>query len=192
LPNVPLIYIVNHKSNLDAVAMIKIIQGHDRLSKFCFVAKNEIKQSKLVSSALSLIDTIFIDRNNPRSVYEAYDRQIQAVNDNRSVVIFVEGHRFFNDEFGEFKSAAFKVAYQTYKPIVPIVIYGSSGLMDKNKENINKKRTIHIHALDILKHDDYATRKEVYLAQHLKMIMQDAYNQMKLLDTKNELITQEE
>lgn len=192
LPSTPVIYVVNHKSNLDSVALLKAIRNYEQLSKLCFVAKKEIQKSQLISSALDIIDTIFIDRDNPRAVFEAYEKQIQAVNEGRSIVVFIEGHRYFMDQLGEFKAAALKIAYKTYKPIVPIVIYGSSGLMDKNKDNLNKKRTIHIHALNIMKHNAYATSKEEYAAQYLKGIMQEKYNEMKQLDIKNELNTLEE
>jgi 1-acyl-sn-glycerol-3-phosphate acyltransferase len=115
-----------------------------------------------------------------RSVYDGFERQKKAITDDtKSIVLFIEGHRYFAEAFGEFKSAALKIAYQTYIPIVPIVIYGSSGLMDDDKSNIDKKKHIRIKVLEPLKPDRFITSSSEFICEQLKNNMEKIYSDLK-------------
>jgi 1-acyl-sn-glycerol-3-phosphate acyltransferase len=180
IPKKPCLFVLNHKSNIDPFVIIKVLMEQKGLSYFSIIAKQELKKRKRVSAVMELIDSIFINREDLRSVYEGFEQQKRAISDKgKSIVLFIEGHRYFNDEFGEFKSTALKIAYQTYIPIVPIVMYGTSGLMDKNKSNINKHKHIKVKALEPLKPNQFITSSNEFISEKLKTEMQRVYFELK-------------
>jgi 1-acyl-sn-glycerol-3-phosphate acyltransferase len=180
IPKKPCLFVVNHKSNIDPFIIIKTLMEQKGLSYFSIIAKQELKQRKLVTAVMELIDSIFINRDDLRSMYEGFEKQKQAISkDDKSIVLYIEGHRYFHDEFGEFKSTALKIAYQTYIPIVPIAMYGTSGLMDKDKSNYNHKKIVRVKILTPLKPNEFITSSNEFIADKLKVEMQKTYFELK-------------
>jgi 1-acyl-sn-glycerol-3-phosphate acyltransferase len=180
IPKKPCLLVFNHKSNIDPFVVIKVLMEQKGLSYFSIIAKDELRKQKLVTAVMELIDSIFIVRDDLRSVYEGFEKQKRAISeDAKSIVLFIEGHRYFQDEFGEFKSAALKIAYQSYIPIVPIVMYGTSGLLDKDKSNYNEKKHVYVKVLDPLKPDQFITSSNEFIAEKIKTDMQKAYFELK-------------
>lgn len=178
LPNKPVLFIPNHKSAMDPIIMIKILYEHTSLNTFSFVAKQELNGSKIIKAAMDLLDTIYIDRGNLRQQFEVFELEHQNFNDGRSLVVFIEGHRYYGNDFGEFKSAALKIAYKVMAPIVPVAIYGTSGLIDSDKSNLDKKRHVYVSALEMVKPHDFIMVKEEFIAEQIKTRMQNKYNNM--------------
>jgi 1-acyl-sn-glycerol-3-phosphate acyltransferase len=176
LPNKPVLFIPNHKSGLDPIVLIKVLYETKSLACFSFLAKQELKGSKFVKAAMDLIDTIYIDRDNLRQQYEAFELERQNFLDGRSLILFIEGHRYYGSDFGEFKSTALKIAYTVTAPIVPVTIYGTSGLLDSDKSNVDKNKHIYLSALEMIKPHDYITVKEEFIAEQMKTRMQNKYN----------------
>lgn len=184
LSHAPVLYVVNHKSNIDPLVMIKILyeykSGYYPGLEFLLIAKIELHKG-LKGRILDLLDIVYIDRNDIRQQFRVYQAQLKAVKEQRkSVVLFVEGHRYFGDEFGTFKPGALRVGYDTLIPIAPTVIYGSSGrFMDHNKTNRNKDKCIYVKFLRQFNPHDYSTHHSNFLAEKLQYLMQNEYNEMK-------------
>ncbi|MDR2369083.1 MAG: 1-acyl-sn-glycerol-3-phosphate acyltransferase [Mycoplasmataceae bacterium] len=178
IPKKPVLFIINHKSQIDPILLIKILFEQSGLPYFSIVSKIENTDSKVVNAAMQLIDTIYVERGNLRQQYEAFEEQIRAVNAGRSVVIFAEGTRIYQHDIGEMKPAAFKVSQKTYIPIVPIVIYGSSGLWDKNKQYKNRDRKIYVELLDVVNHHTFVNMKDEYISEQIRNIIASRYNEM--------------
>ena len=180
IPKKPCLLVFNHKSNIDPFIIIKVLMEQKGLSYFSIIAKQELRKRKLVTAVMELIDSIFIIRDDLRSVYEGFEKQKRAISeDSKSIVLFIEGHRYFQDEFGEFKSAALKIAYQTYIPIVPIVMCGTSGLLDKDKSNYNKRKHVYVKTLEPIKPDQFITSSNEFISEKIKMDMQKTYLELK-------------
>jgi 1-acyl-sn-glycerol-3-phosphate acyltransferase len=186
LPHKPMLFICNHKSQIDPIVLMKLMYESPNLTFYSFVAKRELVKRKIISRVMDLMDTIYLDRANLRQVYEVYESQKKAINQGRSVVVFIEGTRIYEDKMGEFKSAVLKVAYKCLVPIAPIVLYGTSGLIDSNKSNIDRRKRVYVKALPIIKPNDFMTTHEDYIAEKLKLQMQATYDEMKqqVLDKK--------
>jgi 1-acyl-sn-glycerol-3-phosphate acyltransferase len=165
IPKKPVLFVLNHKSQIDPIVLIKVLFEQAGLPYFSMVSKIENTNSKIVNAAMQLIDTIYVDRGNLRQQFEAYEEQIRTINAGRSIVIFAEGTRIYQHEIGEMKSAAFKVSQKTYIPIIPIVIYGSSGLMDSNKQYKNHNKKIYIEVLDVINHHTFVNMKDEYVSE---------------------------
>jgi 1-acyl-sn-glycerol-3-phosphate acyltransferase len=188
IPKKPVLFIINHKSQIDPIAIIKILFEQAGLPYFSMVSKIENTNSKIVNAAMQLIDTIYVDRGNLRQQYEAYEEQIKAVNAGRSVVVFPEGTRIYQHEIAEMKSAAFKIAQKTYIPIVPIVIYGSSGLMDTNKQFKNKDKHVYVEALDVINHHTFVNIKDEFVGEQIRNVIATRYNEMHKLSQEHKPI----
>lgn len=179
----PMLIIANHKSNADSLAMFKVLYAH-RNSKhnkfeFVFIAKQELSQKRFLSKILNLADVLYLDRKNPRQQVGVYNEEIRQVKEQKkSIVVFIEGTRHFGDQFGEFHPGALRLAYDTMIPIVPMAIYGSSGLMDSNKSNIDKHRKIMFKIFKPLNPYEFKHNHTQWLAERLREDMQSAYDEM--------------
>jgi len=80
----------------------------------------------------------------------------------------------YDDTFGEFHAGAIKPAFDLLIPILPVVINGSSGLMDKNKK-FRKGRKIHVSFLDVEKPFNFHFHNPEYFSQQLREKMLKKY-----------------
>jgi len=69
----------NHQSNADPLVIIQALkkQTHDVEvnNKMCiFLAKEELKQNKLFRNWADFLETLYIDRNNPKTALIAFDK----------------------------------------------------------------------------------------------------------------------
>ncbi|MDR1850724.1 MAG: 1-acyl-sn-glycerol-3-phosphate acyltransferase [Mycoplasmataceae bacterium] len=197
VPTTPCLFVYNHKSNLDALILIKLLYEYKAEYfngfKMKFVAKQELNKKKgVVTAVMDLIDTLYIDRDNIRQQLQVFDQQNESIKNKYSIVIAPEGTRVPGDEFGEFKAGAFKVAYTNMTPIQPIVIYGSSGLLfDKDKTNTNKSRQVYVNFMPYLKPFNFHTHNIEYLSNEVKNDMQNTYDQIKARVRENRKVFEE-
>ncbi len=120
------LYVANHKSNADPIAVFIALYRKKQTALTTFIAKQELKNKFIIGNAITLIDGVFIDRQNPRKALEAFQEASNILRQNTSLFVFPEGTR--NKEAGtflEFKAGALRPAYQSYKNIVPVTIIGS-------------------------------------------------------------------
>ncbi|WP_036448621.1 lysophospholipid acyltransferase family protein [Mycoplasmoides pirum] len=132
VPKKPVLFVMNHKSNIDPLIMIQILNNHKEHPLITFVAKKELL-NKNFGKILRLIDVIFIDRNDIRQMASSIDDQEKLIRNNLSLAIFPEGTRISGNEIGEFKPGALKIAYRAFCPIVPVAIWNTQNRMDHNK-----------------------------------------------------------
>lgn len=184
IPNRPSLFICNHKSDIDPILMLKVFSDNkDKLPiKPVFVAKKEIEEKKQVGSAAKLIDTIFLDRSNIREFVTVLQKEKEMLT-NKSVVVFIEGTRINQHEFGEFKQAALEPAYSTMCPIIPTVIYGTLGLKKNGKDFKYKEFTVKF--LEPLKYKDFIHFSKQNVSEKLKESMEKEYKNLQEKDSKN-------
>lgn len=142
VPKKPVLFICNHKSNIDPLLLIQIMNYEKEYPLVSFVAKKELKE-KGFGKIARLIDLVYIDRDDIRQMAESIGAQEKLLRSNISVAIFPEGTRIPGDEIGEFKAGALKVAYRAFAPIVPVTIYGSEGHMGSRSSRSEKFQKRH-------------------------------------------------
>ncbi|MDQ0514142.1 1-acyl-sn-glycerol-3-phosphate acyltransferase [Mycoplasmoides fastidiosum] len=135
VPKTPVLFLANHKSNVDSLVFYKTIYENKKYPLNTFVAKWELVNSK-IGYILDLIDVIFIDRKNPRQALKQLEEEAPKIlKNNRSLCIFPEATRVPGDHLGEFFPGSTIPAYQAFVAIVPVAIYNSEGqLWDKTKD----------------------------------------------------------
>ncbi len=174
----PMFLVPNHKSNMDPILLIKILYELKGFPYFNFVAKKELLDDKYASGLSKMIDTIYIDRTNPREIIKVINSEIEALKEN-SVICFLEGTRINKkDELGEFKGAGLEPVYKTFAPIVPVVICGTYGAMIENDKNKFKYKKIIVEFLEPIKQNKYLNVGHDYLAEQIKNKIKDTYKKL--------------
>lgn len=174
LPTAPKLFIGNHKSNADPIIMVKVLYESLQGQYFTFLCKKELANNKWVKAVIDLIDGIYIDRNDPRQVFEIMKRQKELISKNYSLIIFPEGTRTYQDDINEYKSGAFKIAFECFIPIVNFTIYGSSGRMDSDKSNRTKGKVI-VKANKIIRPQEFITANAISIANKLRDMTVNTY-----------------
>ena len=175
LPNVPVMFVCNHKSSFDPVVLLKIFS--EKQIRPVFVSKKEILENKKVGFAAKLINTIFLDRKNLRDAYRCIQEEKEVLK-NKSVVVFIEGTRVKQDYFGDFKGAALEPSYATMRSIVPVVIYGTKSMEQDNKKELFKYKEITVKFLEPIKYKDFIHVDKQVFANKVKDVMFNEYKKI--------------
>jgi 1-acyl-sn-glycerol-3-phosphate acyltransferase len=137
-------------------------------------------EHRFLSSAMGLIDAIFIDRTNLRNAFEVYEKEKQAVKNRYAVCVSIEGGYKEGHEFLEYKKAVLRLAYECKIPIVPFLIYGSIGLSDKEqRQYLNHSRKVTLIAQPVLYHDQFMNIDPEVLSKNLHDQQEKLYFQLK-------------
>lgn len=174
----PQLIISNHRSMMDAILIYVFLYKKTNLRPV-FVAKQELQES-FFGFALNLVDTIYIDRNNLRQMFNTIEQQKNILKNNKILVIFPEGTRNIEDELLEFKSGALEVAYKTMVPIQPLVIAHQEQYMEeKKKDKTKNKKPIIYKLLTPIQPSDFIHINRDILAKKIRNKMQEEYNNIK-------------
>lgn len=116
----PCVFISNHQSWLDILAVLDVLPGSVR-----FVAKKELGRVPLFGRAMRAAGHIEIDRRNLASAVAAYESAAATIRGGLSAVVFAEGTRSRDGRLLPFKKGPFVLAIVAQVPVVPVVILGS-------------------------------------------------------------------
>ena len=112
-------FIGNHTSMMDIMLMLVTV----RTNPFVFVGKKELVKIPVFGFFYKKV-VIMVDRDNPKSRKEVYNRAKSKLKNGTSIAIFPEGLvPTENIVLAPFKNGAFSLAIQHKIPIVPHVYY---------------------------------------------------------------------
>jgi len=126
LPAEPAIIAPNHASHFDIAALLGWLPGQNR-----FAAKKELFDEPVLGMVMRTLGMVPVDRDNPAESIDVLNR-LQAKGE-FSLIMFPEGTRSRSGRMGEFKKGAFALAIRLGRPVVPIAIHGSAGVMPPGK-----------------------------------------------------------
>ncbi|MCB9409230.1 HAD-IB family hydrolase/lysophospholipid acyltransferase family protein [Mycolicibacterium sp.] len=135
----PAVFIFNHRNNFDPVLVASMVKDN-----WTGVGKKELENDPVVGTLGKLVDTIFIDREDPKKAVESLKQAEELTKKGLSVVIAPEGTRLDTRAVGQFKKGPFRLAMSAGVPIVPIVI--------RNAEQISARdsSTLHPGTVDVV------------------------------------------
>jgi 1-acyl-sn-glycerol-3-phosphate acyltransferase len=133
----PCVYMSNHQSTFDIVAIVSALPVAWR-----FVAKRELTWIPFFGWALALGHQVIVDRKDREASVRSLARAAECVRAGANVIIFPEGTRSPDATLREFKSGGFHLALQAGVPIVPIAVSGTW--------RISPKRSLRIHSGRVL------------------------------------------
>jgi len=135
----PAVFIFNHRNNFDPVIVGALVKDN-----WTGVGKKELQSDPVMGTLGKLVDTVFIDREDPKAAVESLKQAEELARKGLSVVIAPEGTRLDTRSVGTFKKGPFRLAMSAGVPIVPIVI--------RNAEVISARdsSTLHPGTVDVV------------------------------------------
>ncbi len=127
----PVIFMPNHQSLLDIVALVYTLPVRWR-----FVAKKELLAIPIFGWALAGSGQIIVDRKARDKAVRSLHRAAERIREGMSVIVFPEGTRSPDGQLGPFKSGGFYLALEAGVPIVPVSISGTHRLNPKHSLKI--------------------------------------------------------
>jgi 1-acyl-sn-glycerol-3-phosphate acyltransferase len=137
----PHIYVANHVSIMDIPAILHSVPDHG------FVAKRELSRVPLFGPAARAVGVVYIDRENRKSAFAAYEEAADNVRAGRSVIVFPEGTRGAEYGLREFKKGPFVLAIRSGVPIIPVIIHGTIEVTPNGTLDVTPG-TVNIHLLE--------------------------------------------
>ncbi len=122
----PVIYMPNHSSNFDILALFAGLPG-----QFRWLAKEELFRIPLFGLAMRRAGYIPLDRSDRRKALRGMTEAARRIRDGASVVIFPEGTRSGDGTLQPFKKGGFVLARKAEVPVQPVAISGSFAVMPK-------------------------------------------------------------
>jgi putative phosphoserine phosphatase / 1-acylglycerol-3-phosphate O-acyltransferase len=128
----PAVFIFNHRNQVDPVISGALVRDN-----WVGVGKKELESDPIMGTLGKLLDTAFIDRDDPTSAVEKLHTVEERARNGLSIVIAPEGTRIDTTEVGPFKKGPFRMAMAAGIPIVPIVIRNAEIVAARNSTTIN-------------------------------------------------------
>ena len=144
------VMVANHQSLLDILVLFRIF------SHFKWVSKIENFRIPFVGWNMSLNRYIKLKRGDRASVARMLRECEQALAEGNSIMMFPEGTRSPDGRLRPFKTGAFAMAQSAQRPILPIVIEGTSDALPKRGFVLRGRHHIRITILDEIPYGSFA------------------------------------
>jgi 1-acyl-sn-glycerol-3-phosphate acyltransferase len=124
--NTPYIYVGNHGSYLDAIAVCISLPQH-------FSPLGKIEMTKIpVFGLIYKRIVVMIDRSSKESRERSVNVLKEEINNGQSILIFPEGTmNKTHDPLSEFYDGAFRIAIETQTPIMPFIVLKNRALLPR-------------------------------------------------------------
>lgn len=130
-PDRPVVYVSNHQSWFDILALAANLPGTVR-----FVSKKELAKIPVLGRAMRQAGHIFIDRQNRQKAFSAYEEVSGVIAAGLSAVVFAEGTRSRTGELQSFKKGPFVLAIAAQVPVVPVYCAGTFTILPKGSVRV--------------------------------------------------------
>ncbi|MCF6330663.1 MAG: 1-acyl-sn-glycerol-3-phosphate acyltransferase [Sulfurimonas sp.] len=161
------IYVSSHQSSLDYPILGSFIP------KYLSLTNINVKMIPIANIGSRLIGIRYLNKNNLSMVEKTYKEFENVLLDNRNIMLFPEGTRHTGAKLGKFKKIAFRLAMNTNRPIIPIVIEGSSRVLPKGSPCYATldDTTIYVKMLEPIYPEKFSSEKE--LLEYTQNIIQN-------------------
>ncbi len=156
---------ISGRENLDDTQTYVIVSNHQSLvdilvaftlfTHFKWVSKAELFNIPLIGWNMSLNRYVKLERGRNKSIKNMYRACERHLNAGSSVFLFPEGTRSESGQMRAFKEGAFVLAKRLNKPVLPLVINGSSTALPKNSLNYHGKTHIAVEILPAIYPDAF-------------------------------------
>ena len=130
LPDGPVVFIGNHQSIFDILALFAGLGGR---RSFVFVAKKSVFSVPFLGWFIRAAGYVPVDRGDRESAIRSLEQAGRQVRSGTSVMVFAEGTRSPDGRVRPFKKGPFHVALQAQVPIVPLAIEGALYVSPKRR-----------------------------------------------------------
>lgn len=124
--NRPCIYVSNHVSHMDVVAIARAIP----IGLF-YIGKKELKRVPILGQYMYLIGHIFIDRKNREKAMSSMRKAAQIIANGKNVITFPEGTRSKDGKTAVFKRGTFIIAQEGKIDIMPLAVVNAENILPR-------------------------------------------------------------
>ena len=114
-----------------------------------------------------------LERGQHGSIKKSYRESIEWLRRNISVLIFPEGTRSRTGEMGRFKSGAFRLALESQRPILPIVLAGTQNVISKGRAAFGGPSIAYLSVLPPIETKGMTLADEEPLRKRVEFLMQE-------------------
>ncbi len=133
------VYISNHLSLIDIPVLTFGLNDNFRI-----IYKKELEKIPLFGLGMKYSPFIPVSREGGAEAKKTLSSAIEAMKENKSILVFAEGTRSKDGTLGEFKRGAFLLAEKAEKQVVPVTIKGTNLVLPKGKFNYKKGVNVEI------------------------------------------------
>lgn len=149
LPSGPCVLVANHQSSADILAAMGLFHPYK------FVAKSSLFSIPIVGWMMSLLGYIPVKRGSTRSMGHMLQQCRRWLRRGMPVLIFPEG-TYSQEGLLRFKRGAFQLALEEHVPVVPVVIEGTTQLLEGDGLWMNPRASIRVRVLPPLPPESFA------------------------------------
>ncbi|MEW5982949.1 MAG: lysophospholipid acyltransferase family protein [Acidobacteriota bacterium] len=129
-PARPAVYVINHRSNVDAVIFEALFPHCPRLR---VIYKAEMGKLPILGSAMRVAGFVPVARRDRDQAIAAVDLAVERVRAGDSFLLAPEGTRNPGKGLLPFKKGAFVLAIKAGVPVIPVAISGAAETMPKGR-----------------------------------------------------------
>lgn len=171
LPKGPVLFVSNHVGSFDIPILIASLP-----KPFGFISKIEVLKIPVVGSWMRIMNCVFIDRKNRTDSSKAIGSGVEVLKEGHSLLIFPEGTRSKGGPMKTFKAGSLRLAMDAAVPIVPVAIYGTAEIMEKNK-NIMRPADVKLTILSPIPFKDFKDLSSKDIAEKVENLIKPVVSQ---------------
>jgi len=164
-PREAYVMVANHLSLLDILVLFRLF------THYKWVSKIENFRVPCIGWNMRLNGYIPLVRGDRASVVEMMRRCEQTLGEGNSIMMFPEGTRSPTGRMRAFKTGAFELALKTKRPILPLVITGTSEALPKRGFVLRGRHPIEVTVLDPIPYAEFAGRSAEALAEAVRDVI---------------------
>jgi 1-acyl-sn-glycerol-3-phosphate acyltransferase len=149
LPEGPCVLVANHQSMADILAAMGLFHP------FKFVSKASLFRIPLVGWMMSLLRYVRVERGRPQSMREMLDVCRGWLRRGMPVLVFPEGTYAQAGRLLPFRRGAFRLALEERVPVVPVVLEGTTELVEGDGPWMSPRARVRIRVLPPVLPEDF-------------------------------------
>jgi 1-acyl-sn-glycerol-3-phosphate acyltransferase len=159
------VMVANHLSLLDILVLFRLF------AHFKWVSKVENFRVPFIGWNMTLNRYVKLRRGDRSSVVQMMKSCRETLASGSSIMMFPEGTRSPDGRLRAFKTGAFELALECRKPILPIVIRGTSDALPKRGVVLQGRHPITIAVLEELPYESFAGESAEALSQRVRALI---------------------
>jgi len=165
----PVVICANHSSQVDILA-ISALHGQWR-----WVSKSEMFWFPFLGWGMKAIGSPFVRRGDKESGKKMLEHCRWWLDRGVSILIFPEGTRTEDGALQPFKPGAFKLALESGRPVLPVVVKGSADALPKKSIDMSHRARVVVSVLEPVDVTPWRSALDVDgLAAHVRAAMENA------------------
>jgi len=159
------VMVANHLSLLDILVLFRLF------THYKWVSKIENFRIPFIGWNMSLNRYIKLRRGDRASVVKMMKACRETLSEGNSIMMFPEGTRSPNGRMRSFKPGAFELALDAQRPILPIVIRGTSDALPKRGFVLRGRHPIQVDILDELPYESFRDESVEGLTERVRSLI---------------------